>query len=89
LTNGRSVFVVRLVEPGHLLGIILTIGEILEQFVYAGKSGEFVIKAPQVGLEPTTLRLTEGFHVVCRELRIVADSLIVLLLPILGCCWFQ
>jgi hypothetical protein len=43
-------------------------------------------KAPQVGLEPTTLRLTEGFHVCCWELRTVADSLIVLHLPILARC---
>ena len=43
-------------------------------------------KAPQVGLEPTTLRLTEGFHVVAGELRIVAGSFIVLHLPILARC---
>jgi len=28
-------------------------------------------KAPQVGLEPTTLRLTEGFHVVAGSCRLL------------------
>jgi hypothetical protein len=43
-------------------------------------------EAPQVGLEPTTLRLKRGLPSCCWELRIVADSFMVLLLPNLWPC---
>src|SRR5215831_14205815 len=36
-------------------------------YLFERNRGYIRSKAPQVGLEPTTLRLTEGFHVVARS----------------------